>query len=489
MASYISCTIFAESFFGYICSDYCLYRKKGVSVGISEVFKAEIRKAIGTENLLTSTEALSNASKDETHGLPPSLPDAVLRAKSHDDVVSIAQICARHGVVMTPRGAGTGKSGGCVPVNGGVVVDFSLMNRILSVNETDLIAVVEPGVVLGEFQRHVEALNLYYPPDPASLDWCTIGGNVAENAGGPSAVKYGVTRDYVLGLKIVLADGTSFQIGKNTIKGVTGLDLVSLICGSEGTLAFITEITLRILPKPKFARAALLQFSSREHALERVSCVRKFGVKCLEFIDSSSIGVLRSTGLLGDLAANTMSILLVEVDGPDEEQLFESLLKLDASLKDHGYLGALVSRDERERQKIWGIRRNLSTAIKASARYKVSEDVVVPLSKMNALLDDVSEIATRFGVTTCAFGHAGDGNLHLQFLFNDQSIYARIPELLKDVFSTTVGYNGTITGEHGIGIAKMPYLEIEQEKGLIELQQRLKAVFDPSGILNPGKFV
>jgi glycolate oxidase len=459
-------------------------------MGLSSALQSELVDALGSQNVLMSVEALEKASRDETHGLAPRMPSAVLFPLSHEAVVQIAEICSRHETPMTPRGAGTGKSGGCVPVQGGVVIDFSKLNRVLALNQADFTVVVEPGVLLGELQRQVEAQGLYYPPDPASLEWCTLGGNVAENAGGPSAVKYGVTKDYVLGLRIVLADGRHFRIGKNTIKGVTGFDLVSLMCGSEGMLAFVTEITLRLLTKPLFKQAALYCFSSRQAAIEAVVKVRRSQAqpRCIEFLDALSIEALVRIGLR-DPPAGTKSLLLVEVDGSQQEALLDSLSEVDAALIGEGYLGAVVAKDEREHEELWNLRRKLSEATKKLAKSKVSEDVVVPLSRMNAFLDDVDVIAARQAVRICVFGHAGDGNLHVQILLDDPAMKEQVPVILRELFAKTIQHAGSLTGEHGVGIAKHAYLPLEQEPGLIELQRQIKAVFDPRGLLNPGKFL
>jgi glycolate oxidase len=475
-------------------------------MGLAEAAKTELITLLGADHVLSSPEALERASRDETYGLEPSKPYAVLFPKTHEEVVGIAQICSKHDVVMTPRGAGTGKSGGCVPVHAGVVIDFSKLNRIVAVNQTDFTAVVEPGVILGAFQQHVESLGLYYPPDPASLEWCTLGGNVAENAGGPSAVKYGVTSNYVLGLRVVLSDGRSFRIGKNTIKGVTGLDLVSLMCGSEGLLAFVTEITLRLLAKPRFVLAAFWRFSSRQTAIEAVPKIRQSGAepRSIEFVDAGSIEALRKTGKIQpNQFERAQALLLVEVDGNDEAQLLESLVKIDKVLspplekenpptpfsKGGEYLGCVIAQNEKERREFLEIRRGLSEATKRSARFKVSEDVVVPLSGMNAFLDDVSKLEGEHNLKVCAFGHAGDGNLHVQILFDDEAIKKRIPDILAEVFAKTIQHGGTLTGEHGVGIAKQPFLSLELAPDAIELQRQIKNVFDPRGLLNPGKFL
>jgi len=456
-----------------------------------EGLKNDLIVAVGSANLSTSLEERERASRDETHEMEPVQPQAVVFVHSHDDVVKIAQVCAKHRTSMTPRGAGSGKSGGCVPVQGGVVIDFSKMNRILSVNEADLTATVEAGVILGTFQEHVSRLGLYYPPDPASLDWCTLGGNVAENAGGPSAVKYGVTKDYVLGLRIVLSDGRHFRIGKQTIKGVTGLDLVSLMCGSEGLLAFVTEITLKLLAKPEHVQTALCRFANRSEAIAGAIKIRQSvpSLKCLELIDSTSLQALLKMGVPGMRDFNADSLLLVEVDGADQDEVLDAMLKIDALLKSEAYLGTLVAKDEAEKRHMWDMRRKLSAATKRFMKYKISEDIVVPLSQLNTFLQEMDDLGSRYEVRICAFGHVGDGNLHIQIMYDDEAAKERMPALLEELFKATVRVGGTLTGEHGIGYAKKDYLALEQEQDLIELQRQLKAAFDSLGLLNPGKFI
>lgn len=458
---------------------------------LPEGLQKDLITAIGSEKVSTSLEERERASCDETHEMEPALPEIVVFPQSHDDVVKIARICSKHQIPMTPRGAGSGKSGGCVPVLGGVVIDFSKMNRIISVSEADLTATVEAGVILGTFQDYVSGLGLYYPPDPASLDWCTLGGNVAENAGGPSAVKYGVTKDYVLGLRIVLADGRHFRIGKHTIKGVTGLDLVSLMCGSEGLLAFVTEITLKLLPKPQYVQTALCCFSTRSDAISGAIKLRQAvaSLKCLELIDSTSLQALLKMGIPGMREFNADSLLLVEVDGSNQDDVLGAMLQIDSALKNETYLGSLVAKDEAQRRQMWDMRRKLSAATKRFMKHKISEDIVVPLSQLNVFLQEIDALSEKYEVLICAFGHIGDGNLHIQIMYDDDAAKDRMPTLLEELFKATVRHNGTLTGEHGIGYAKKDYLPLEQEQGLIDLQRQLKAVFDSQGLLNPGKFI
>jgi glycolate oxidase len=292
-------------------------------------------------------------------------------------------------------------------------------------------------------------------------------------------------------MRVVLSNGRSFRIGKKTIKGVTGLDLVSLIVGSEGVLAFVTEITLRLLPKPPCVLAAMLQFSNRESAIEAAGKVKASSAfpRSIEFMDSSSLLALQKSKLLPQALEGVAALLLVEVDGIDEASVLTALRRVEDAAQGVGFIGATVAVDERQRQNLWKIRRQLSEATKRLAKYKISEDIVVPLSRMKELLADVDSIAIKHDIATCAFGHAGDGNLHIQIFFNDEGTRKKLPQVLNELFEATIRHDGTLTGEHGIGIAKKPFLKLEQEDDLIELQKQLKKVFDPSGLLNPGKFL
>jgi glycolate oxidase len=414
--------------------------------------------------MILKTPALLEAcSHDETPGLERILPIGVVQPQSTQDVQEAVNMCIREGLFITARGAGTGKAGGCNPALNSIVIDFSRMNQILEINTENLTAKVQPGVVLENFKQAVEAQNLFYPPDPNSLKWCTLGGNIATNAAGPSALKYGSTRDYVLGLEVILANGEVMRLGKQTVKGVAGYDLVSLICGSEGTLALVTEITVKLLPKPRNLQTALLRFDSNEEALKAVSEILSRGYlpRTLEYMDEDC--------LQGKAA------LLIEYDGDDEQ--IESV----------GAIETQVATDEKQRRAIWDQRRLMSESLKKRAKYKISEDIVVPRNQILEFACELKKLGVKHGVQTASFGHAGDGNLHAQILFDEDLNSQKIDCILHELFSLTVRLNGTISGEHGIGLAKKPYLPLEQSESVITLQKAIKKVWDPDGILNPGK--
>lgn len=411
----------------------------------------------------TDPALLETCSHDETPGLERLLPIGVAQPQNTQEVQEVVRLCIREGKYLTARGAGTGKAGGCNPASNSIVIDFSKLNQILEINAENLTARVQPGVILADLKQAVEAKNLFYPPDPNSFKWCTLGGNVGTNAAGPSALKYGSTRDYVLGLEVVLANGEIMRLGKQTVKGVTGYDLVSLICGSEGTLALVTEITVKLLPKPKSLQTALLRFDSNENALKAVSQILSQGYlpKTLEYMDAACM--------------QGKPALLIEYDGDDEQ--IESLGAIDTQ----------VALDEKQRRAIWDQRRLMSEYLKKRAKYKISEDIVVPRNKILEFTSELERLGVKHGVQTASFGHAGDGNLHAQILFDEDLKSQKIDEILHELFSLTIKLNGTISGEHGIGLAKKPYLRLEQSESLIALQKAIKKVWDPAGLLNPGK--
>ncbi len=417
----------------------------------------------------------------------PVVPEAVVRPRSPTQVAAVLAACHRHGVPVTPRSGGTGRVGGAVPVPGGIVLSMEGMAELKGIEPDDLRVVAGPGRILGELHRAVEAEGLFYPPDPNSWESCRLGGNIAANAGGPRAFKYGVTRNWVLGLQIVTADGTILHVGKPTAKGVTGYDLASLVVGSEGTLAVVTEATLRLIPRPE-AVATLLAFLPDERTLgDAIGAVLRARIvpRCLEFLDALALDILRPQAGL-DVPGDAKAMLLVEVDGADRdiEQLAETTGSL---LLDAGALDVLVAQNEAERERLWGARRQMSRSMRKRARHKLSEDVVVPRSRIGALLATCRRLQETHGVRMPTYGHAGDGNLHVNFLWDDPADRPRVQAAIRGLFEAVVELGGTLSGEHGIGILKAPYLPLEQSPALIALQERIKEVFDPRGVLNPGK--
>lgn len=445
----------------------------------------DIEKHLGSSRVLGEPEVCQTYATDES-GLEGRAPDFVALAESLDDVAQVLEVAANANCCVTPRAAGTGKSGGAIPIQGGIVLSLSGMNRIKEIDRHEGIAVVEPGVILEDLQRAVEAEGLFYPPDPNSLDKCTLGGNVAENAGGPRAFKYGVTRDYVLGLDVVLMGGTRLHVGRRTRKGVTGYDVTALLVGSEGTLGVIGDITLKLIPKPPIVMALMVMFADVRRAAAAVTTIGEAGVqaRCIEILDSLTLGAMRAAGHQFPPAAN--ALLFIELDGDEASCLRQADMTSEACTK-AGAVEVLVATDDEQRERLWKTRREMSHVVKKLTRHKFSEDIVVPRSRMAELLERTERCTERERVRWLAYGHAGDGNLHVNYLWDEPEERPRVDRAVEQLFRDTVELGGTLSGEHGIGLTKAPYLSLEQPSDLIELQRKLKTQFDPKGLLNPGK--
>ncbi len=446
----------------------------------------EIGRQLSSDQVLTDPDICASYARDESE-TEPRTPDAVVRAKSQADVIAVMKACHAHEVFVTPRAAGTGRTGGAVPVQGGIVLAFEGMKQLDEIDREDLVCVVEPGLVLGQLHSAVEAEGLFYGPDPNSLLTCTLGGNLAENAGGPRAFKYGVTRDWALGMEIVTPDGTALSLGKRTIKGVTGYDLTALMVGSEGTLGVITRATLKLIPKPASIVTMLALLPDVATAARAVSALIETGVvpRCLELMDSYTLNLVRPEVAL-TIPEMAGAALLVELDGTERE-CEAALEPVGNAIIAAGAIEVLVARHAGEREKLWAARRELSRALRRSAKFKLAEDIVVPRSQISTLLDHCRILSAQHNVPMPTYGHAGDGNLHVNFLWNDPSDEPRVKAAIEGLFRKVVALRGTLSGEHGIGTLKAPYLHIEQSAELIDWQRRIKALFDPKGILNPGK--
>jgi glycolate oxidase len=444
-------------------------------------------RRLPSDALLTAPDDCAPYARDASEAVGE-VPAAVARARDAAQVAAVLAACHAHGVPVTPRAGGTSRVGGAVPVRGGVVLSVEGMDGIDELDRDELLCVVHPGLRTAALHAAVEAEGLFYPPDPSSLDSCRLGGNVAANAGGPRAFKYGVTRDYVLGLEVVLADGTPLSLGRRTRKGVTGYDLTGLVVGSEGTLAVVTRAALRLLPLPARVATLLVLLPDVHAAARAVSrlVARRLLPRCLELLDATTLALVRARTPLG-LDPRARAMLLVELDGPDEQAVARDLERAGAALDDAGALDILVAKHEGDRAALWSARRDLSWALRTLARHKLSEDVVVPRTRVPALLDEVARIAEREGVRMPAYGHAGDGNLHVNLLWDDDADRPRVDRAIEALFRATVALGGTLSGEHGLGVLKAPYLPLEQAPPLIAAQRALKATLDPRGILNPGK--
>jgi glycolate oxidase len=448
---------------------------------------AELDRRLGASKVDTSEAGRKAHATDDSEAIGR-MPDAVVLARTRDDVATALEIAERHGVPVTPRAGGTGRTGGAVPVAGGIVLASHGMGQILDIDRQDLLAVVQPGLVTADLHAAVEAEGLFYPPDPNSLKTCMIGGNVAENAGGPRAFKYGVTREYVLGLETCLMGGRVLRSGRRTIKGVTGYDVTALLVGSEGTLGVFTEITLKLVAKPTEVATVLALFEDVRAAADAVRRVvaARLVPRCLELMDASTLGAIRAQGVAVDPRAGAM--LLVEVDGGAGLALDDMLERLGGALTEGGRtIDVVAAQDASQRARLWEARRMLSPATRKLAKYKLSEDIVVPRSKLVDLLSEMDRIGDETKVRHLTYGHAGDGNLHVNFLWNDEAERPAVDRAIDGLMRATIRLGGTLTGEHGIGVMKAQYLPLEQSAELISVQQDLKRVFDPSGLLNPGK--
>ena len=443
---------------------------------------------VGAEYVRTDAKSLERYGQDALGIVHP--PDVVAVPGTVKDIAAIARLCNARQVPLVVRGAGTGYTGGAVPTRGGVVLSVERLNRILEIDETNLLAVVEPAVVTADLQRAVEAVGLFYPPDPASLESSSIGGNVAECAGGPRGFKYGTTRRYVLALEAVLPNGEIIQTGSKAVKNVVGYDLTQLLVGSEGTLAIITKVTLRLVPKPP-ARATLMAlFTDIQAAVDAVTALirRRVVPATLELIDRESLQAV-SAHIGREVAPpGTGAMLIVEADGT-QSAVDEEIDRVAESCREAGASRAVLAVDDEERDRLWTARRLISMALRATGLLKINHDVVVPRGRVPELFAVVDDIRERYGLRVVAFGHAGDGNIHVNLMIDpadaEQRALAKTAE--RVLFERVVALEGSISGEHGIGFAKAPYVGIELSPEEIALMKRVKAAFDPNGILNPGK--
>jgi glycolate oxidase len=452
-------------------------------------FLDALRAAVGAAHVRVDPEALRAYGADGTRYSHPA--DAVVFPDGADQVSAVARACTAAGVPFVPRGAGTGYTGGAVPVRGGVVVSFERMNRILEIDEANLVAVVEPNVINGVLQAAVEKVGLFYPPDPASLHQSAIGGNVAECAGGPRAFKYGTTKQYVLGLQAVLPNGDIIETGGKVVKNVVGYDLTHLLVGSEGTLALITRIILRLVPKPPVQATLRATFPTVEAAARAVNNVITARVvpAALELIDGDSLEAVAAYLNVRSLAPEgTAALLLLEVDGIPEA-VAEEARRCEQACRDAGATEVLRARDDAEREELWRVRRELSLSLKTITPIKLNHDVVVPKGRIPQLFALVSRLKRDYRLRIPCFGHAGDGNIHVNIMVapGDDDEMRRAREAERLLYEGVVSLEGSITGEHGIGFLKAKFLPIELDAPTIAIMRRVKAAFDPDGVLNPGK--
>ena len=447
---------------------------------------------VGVENVLSNQEALDNYARDETEDLVYT-PEIVLKPQSAEEISKILSLCNTELIPVTPRGAGTGLSGGALPVYGGIVLSTENLNAILELDEKNLQITVEPGVITQVLQEAVIEKGLFYPPDPSSKGSCFIGGNVAENAGGPKAVKYGVTSDYVLNLEVVLPTGEIIWTGANVLKNSTGYNLTQLMVGSEGTLGIVTKIVLRLIPYPTRTMLMLVPFFSAEKACEAVSAVFRAGItpSGLEFMERDAIDwtLKFADDISIEVKDGIKAHLLVEVDGNHEDVLFADCEKISGIMEQYGCDEILVADSAREQDELWRLRRLVAEAVKSNSVYK-EEDTVVPRAELPKLLKGVKEIGERYGFKSVCYGHAGDGNLHVNIIKGDMADDKwenELPKGIREIFKLCVSLKGTLSGEHGIGLVQKGFMDIAFSEKELEIQRDIKRVFDPNSILNPGK--
>lgn len=451
-----------------------------------------LKNIAGEEYVHTTHDKIEKYGSDETEDLVY-LPEVAVCPQTVEQIAQIAKLCNEHNIPLTTRGAGTGLSGGALPVKGGVVLSMEKFNKILEIDTRNLQATVEPGVINYVFQDEVKKLGLFYPPDPASWGSCSLGGNIAHSSGGPKAVKYGTTRDYVLNLQVVLANGDVIWTGANTLKYSTGYNLTHLMVGSEGTLGIVTKIVFKLIPLPQHDLLMLVPFTSAEQACEAVGAVFRAGIipSAMEFMERDAIEwSARFSGELNfTIKDDWKALLLVEVDGNNMDVLMSDCEKISEIMQQHGSDEILFAEGAEQKNALWKIRRKVGEAVKSNSVYK-EEDTVVPRAELPKLLKGVKDIGSKYGFKSVCYGHAGDGNLHVNIIKGDLSDKVwdeELPKGITEIFELCKSLGGTISGEHGIGIVQQKYMPIVFPEYQLELMRNIKKVFDPKMILNPGK--
>ena len=452
---------------------------------------AVLKEIVGTDFVFSDEDKLLEYSSDETEDLSYP-PEVVLKPKTTEEISKIITYCNDKLISITPCGARTGLSGGSLPIKGGIALSTERLNSIIEIDERNLQAKVEPGVINQVFRDAVEEKGLFYPPDPASKGSCFLGGNLAENSGGPKALKYGVTKDYVLNLEVVLPTGEIIWTGANVLKNSTGYNLTQLMIGSEGTLGIITKIVFKLIPLPTKDITMLAPFSSAEKACEAVSAVFRAGItpSALEFIERDAIDwTIKYTDVEIQILEDVQAHLLVEVDGNDIDLLYKDCEKIAEVMEQFDCGEILLADSESQKEQLWKLRRAVGEAVKANSVYK-EEDTVVPRAELAKLLIGVKEIGGKYGFKSVCYGHAGDGNLHVNIIkgeMSDSDWNNKLTFGIREIFELTKNLGGTISGEHGIGLVQKEYLGIVLSDKNIELQKGIKKLFDPNLILNPGK--
>ena len=451
----------------------------------------ELRKVAGIDGVRLDDAAREEAAADKWFAR--TVPDAVVFARSTASVAGVMKIASREKIPVTTRGAGHGYVGGCVPVRGGIVLSTARMDRIKEVSAEDFVAVVEPGVITGHLQDAARRKGLFYPPDPASLKDCSIGGNIATNAGGPRCLKYGVTRNYVLGLEVVLADGTVARVGGRTHKNKTGFDLVGIFTGSEGMLGIVTEATLRLLPWPPVRAVLSASFPDMPKAAAAVQSIFAHGhlPSAVEIADRFTLEAARKHAGAETAIPPGEAHLLVEIDGQEASVRAEAA-ELTGLLRDAHAVSVESATTNEGCDRLWALRRGFSASLKATGMKKLNEDIVVPRGRLVELVEFGAQLGRDYDVPVACFGHAGDGNIHVNLMVenpDDPATKARMERALDALFQGVLAMGGSITGEHGVGLAKKRWWKQAIDAGADDLHRRIKRALDPEDLLNPGKFL
>lgn len=450
-----------------------------------------IRGIVGDEFVITNHADLEKYSHDETEDLH-FYPEVVARPSTPEQVSALLKLCNDHHIPVTPRGAGTGLSGGALPVNGGLVIAMERFNHIIEIDEQNLQATVEPGVITEMFMDAVAEKNLLYPVDPASKGSCFIGGNVSHGSGGPRVVKYGTIREYILNLQVVLVTGEIIWTGANTLKYASGYNLTQLFIGSEGTLGIVTKIVTKLIPRPTQDALMLASFASNEDACAAVSAIFRAGIvpSALEFMERRGVEwVIEHDGISFDLKDGIQAFLLIEVDGTNQDVIFTDCENINGVLESHGCRDVLFADSAAQKEELWRMRRTMAVSVKSNSVYK-EEDTVVPRATLPQLIKGIKEIGAKYGFGSVCYGHAGDGNVHVNIVkenMSDEAWNTSLKDGIREIFELTVSLGGTLSGEHGIGLVQKEFMPIKYSELHLNLMRGIKAVFDPKNILNPGK--
>ncbi len=458
---------------------------------INEALLEQIRTVVGPAAVFTDREELENYSHDETEDLH-FYPQVLVKPQTPEQISELMKLANEHHIAVTPRGGGTGLSGGALPVHGGLLIAMEKFNKILEIDERNLQATVEPGVITEVFMDAAAEKGLLYPVDPASKGSCFIGGNVSHGSGGPRVVKYGTIREYILNLQVVLPTGEIIWTGANTLKFASGYNLTQLMIGSEGTLGIITKIVVKLVPKPTQDLLLLASFQTDEDACAAVSAIFRAGIipSAVEFMERKGVEwVMEHDAISFDLKPDVSSFLLIEVDGNNMDVLFTDCERINEVLEQYHCTDVLFADSSAQKEELWRLRRTMAVSVKSNSVYK-EEDTVVPRAELPKLMKGIKEIGTKYGFESICYGHAGDGNLHVNIIkagMSDEDWNSKLKNGIREIFELTVSLGGTISGEHGIGLVQKDYMPLKFSELNLNLMRGIKQVFDPNGILNPGK--